>query len=295
MEFRDLNYFIDLVNIKNYHDTAIKNNVTQPAISAMVKRLESELNVQLVFKKSSRSELVITPAGMVLYKRAKKLVEEESSIKIEVKRASENNFRLGYSELAGSAWLAAVITHLNQGRMLANIETKQENSRYLEQHLREGKFDAIVFSRLDDELLPDIKTLTLQRYQYVLVVSENNPLAKKDEIDIFQIRDTPLIMRHKRFLSRIALERTFSKTGFRPKKKLIVDNIDATLQLVKQDMGVSYLMDTAIKNIPGIKAVPLINSQRNYCYSCLGIRKNFMPNDLQKKYLDILKEHQDFI
>ena len=122
----------------------------------MVKRLEEECGVQLIFKKASRAPLVITPAGQVLYKRAKKLVKEENSVKIEVKQANANNFRLGYSELAGKAWLASVITHLNQGRMLANIETKEENSHLLEQHLREGRFDVIVFSRLGDE--PNSKT-----------------------------------------------------------------------------------------------------------------------------------------
>jgi hypothetical protein len=174
--------------------------------------------VQLVFTKSSRAPLVITPAGQVLYKRAKKLVKEENSIKIEVKRANANNFRLGYSELAGKAWLALVITHLNQGRMLANIETKEENSHLLEQHLREGRFDVIVFSRLGDEPL----------------------------------------------------------TGS-----------------LRQGMGVSYLMDIAVENVPGVKAIPLVPSQRSYCYSSLGIRENFMPNEIQKKYLEILQQHQD--
>ena len=174
--------------------------------------------VQLVFTKSSRAPLVITPAGQVLYKRAKKLVKEENSIKIEVKRANANNFRLGYSELAGKAWLASVSTHLNQGRMLANIETKEENSHLLEQHLREGRFDVIVFSRLGDEPL----------------------------------------------------------TGS-----------------LRQGMGVSYLMDIAVENVPGVKAIPLVPSQRSYCYSSLGIRENFIPNEVQNQYLEILKEHQD--
>ena len=174
--------------------------------------------VQLVFTKSSRAPLVITPAGQVLYKRAKKLVKEENSIKIEVKRANANNFRLGYSELAGKAWLALVITHLNQGRMLANIETKEENSHLLEQHLREGRFDVIVFSRLGDEPL----------------------------------------------------------TGS-----------------LRQGMGVSYLMDIAVENVPGVKAIPLVPSQRSYCYSSLGIRENFIPNEVQKQYLEILKKNQD--
>lgn len=290
IEFRDLRYFIDLVESESYHATAQKNQVTQPAISAMVKRLEEECGGQLVFKKSSRAPLVITPAEQVLYKRAKKLVKEENLIKIEVKRANTNNFRLGYSELAGKAWLASVIT---QGRMLANIETKEENSHLLEQHLREGRFDVIVFSRLGDEPLPGIKTTPLQRYQYVLVVAEDSPLAQLDEIRIAQIKDMPLIMRHKRFLSRTSLDRLFAKTGFQPTKKLIVDNIDATLQLVRQGMGVSYLMDIAVENVPGVKAIPLVPSQRSYYYSSLGIRENFIPNEIQKQYLEILKKNQD--
>lgn len=294
MEFRDLRYFIDLVESESYRATAQKNQVTQPAISAMVKRLEAEFDVQLIFKKSSRANMVVTPAGQVLYRRAKTLVKEEDSIKIEVKRANASNFRLGYSELAGRAWLAQVITRLNQGRMLANIETKEENSHLLEQHLREGRFDVIVFSKLDDEPLPGIKTIPLGRYQYVLVVAEDSPLAQLDEVRLAQIKDTPLIMRHKRFLSRTALDRTFAKTGFRPAKKLIVDNIDATLQLVQQGMGVSFLMDIAVQNVPGIKAIPLVPSQRCYCYSTLGMRENFIPNELQKQYLDILQEHTDF-
>ncbi|EOD03630.1 transcriptional regulator [Lactobacillus delbrueckii subsp. jakobsenii ZN7a-9 = DSM 26046] len=94
--------------------------------------------------------------------------------------------------------------------MLANIETKEEDSHLLEQHLREGRFDVIVFSRLGDEPLPGIKTTPLQRYQYVLVVAEDSPLAQLDEIRIAQIKDTPLIMRHKCFLSRISLDRLFA-------------------------------------------------------------------------------------
>lgn len=53
------------------------------------------------------------------------------------------------------------------------------------------------------------------------------------------------------------------------------------------------MMDIAVENVPGIKAIPLVASQRSYCYSSLGIRENFMPNEIQKKYLEILQQHQD--
>lgn len=55
----------------------------------------------------------------------------------------------------------------------------KKNSHHLEHHLREGKYDAIVFSRLGNEKLPGIKLTTLETFQYNLVVPSNSPLANK--------------------------------------------------------------------------------------------------------------------
>ena len=52
-------------------------------------------------------------------------------------------------------------------------------------------------------------------------------------------------------------------------------------------------MDIAVQTIPGIKAIPLVASQRSYCYSSMEIHENFMPNEIQKQYLNILQQHQD--
>lgn len=289
MEFRDLKYFVKLVELKNYNQTAKFFNVTQPAISSMVKRLENEIGTTLIFQNKNRKNMTLSPAGKVVYKNAKELIKKERSIIIEAKRANENNFRLGYSELAGKEWLASVITKLNKGHLLASIETHEENSHHLEQHLREGKYDAIVFSRLENEKFSGIKLTTLETFQYNLVVPINSPLANLDQIDLFQIGNTPLIMRHKRFLSRTALDQISNKINFTPKKSLIVDSIDATLQLIEQGMGVGFLMNFAVKNNPNVKAIPLIPSQRIHCYSTLGIREGFVPNAIQKKCIDILK------
>lgn len=288
MEIKDLKYFKKLVETKSYILTARHFGVTQPAISAMIKRLEKEIGAKLVKQTNSRAQLVITPAGLVTYQQTKKILQVEKTILIEARRANETNFRLGYSELAGQSWLPEVITQLNQGHLLASVETYQENSHYLIQQLKEGRYDAIVFSRLGDEKMNDIKITDFAKYQYKLIVPSNSKLAQMDEIDLFQLRNIPLIMRHQRFLSRIALDRIMARTGFKPKKKLIVDNIEATAQLISEGMGVGYLMDSAINHLPNVTAVPLIPSQQINCYSSLAIRNDFIPSSIQQKCLDIL-------
>ncbi|RVU77460.1 MULTISPECIES: LysR family transcriptional regulator [Lactobacillus] len=289
MEFKDLEYFQKLVETKSYIETANYFHVTQPAITAMVKRLEKEVDTKLIFKINNRAQMNITPAGLVVYRQAKNLLQAEQAVLMEAKRASENNFRLGYSEIAGSAWLASVITQLNQGHLLASIETHQDNSEHLVRNLREGKYDAILFSKLSDEQISGIKITNLRKYQYDLIVPANSELARQSEIDIFQTRNIPLIMRHKRFLSRIALEKVKTRTGFKPNKKLVVDSIDATTQLISKGMGIGYLMNLAVKNRPGVVAVPLIPSQQVDCYACLAVREDFIPNQIQEKCLEILR------
>lgn len=290
METKDYLYFIKLVECRSYIKTAQFFGITQPAISAMVKRLEKGIGTKLFIKRGSNSSLHITNAGKVVYRAAKELVRIETAMKVDAKRASKNQFKLAYSELAGSLLLPAIITKLNQGNLLANVETYQENSHLLEGHILEGKYDAIIFSRLTDEYIKGIKSVVLQKHEYQLIVPASSELAKKSEIDLFTIGTIPLIMRHKRFLSRTALDRIFAKINFHPQKRLIVDSIDATLELVRNNMGVAYLMNSTVKNIPGVVAVPLVPSQKQYVYQCLGIRENAIPNEFQKACLEIIQE-----
>lgn len=289
MKIQDLIYFCDLVKSHSYSKTALNFDVTQPAITAMVKRLETELNVKLIFQSSKRATLQITTSGMIIFKKAQKILQDIDMMKIEAKRANHHNFVLGYSELAGSIWLASIVQKLNQGKLLANIEMHQENSVILEKHLREGKFDAIIFSRLADTHFRDLHQTILGKYQFKLLVPLSSKLASKKQIDIFQTSELPLLIRHKRFLSHQALKQIFKKTGFKPKKKLLIDNLSAMEQLVKDGLGIGFILDTNLSFPNGVKAVPLIPSQRAYGYASLAVRKDFYPNKIQSEYLDILK------
>lgn len=63
MNFRDLEYFVQLANDRNYTKTAQHFSVSQPTITYMVKRLEDELQVQLFVRDQSHHQVNLTLAG----------------------------------------------------------------------------------------------------------------------------------------------------------------------------------------------------------------------------------------
>lgn len=287
MDIKDLEYYCELIKTKSYSETAKFFHVTQPTISAMQKRIEKELQAKLIYK-NTRAPMHVTHAGLVTYRFAKKMISQEQMLKKDVQRAQKNNFILGYSELAGSVWLPLVINDLNQGKLLANIETYQENSELLKRRLLQGYFDAIVYSRLENEKTRGINETILGKHPFKFLVPCSHPLSQNKEIDIYQVADTPLIMRHHRYLSNLAIHKIFERTGFRPKKKLYIDNIEAMEELVQNQMGIGFVMDTELKSNEKMKVISPIFSQQIFAYTCLGIRKSFLPNEYQKKYLKIL-------
>ena len=102
MNEKDLLYFCTLVKTGSYTETANKFDVTQPTISMAIKRLSNEFNDPLITQNNRKSNLKLTVAGELLYKKANFLLKEIESISYDVKHASDDKIRLAFSGEAGS-------------------------------------------------------------------------------------------------------------------------------------------------------------------------------------------------
>lgn len=74
MELLHLKYFKRVAENLNYTKTANELNVSQPALSMMIKKLEQELNVELFYKKGRN--VFLTDNGSILLKSANNIFNE---------------------------------------------------------------------------------------------------------------------------------------------------------------------------------------------------------------------------
>ncbi|WP_056980762.1 LysR family transcriptional regulator [Lentilactobacillus parafarraginis] len=79
MDERDLAYFCKLIELGSYTKTATFFDVTQPTISASIKRLTLKYSDPLITKENRKSKLVLTAAGTILYQKGLKILENIKS------------------------------------------------------------------------------------------------------------------------------------------------------------------------------------------------------------------------
>ncbi|ANZ57596.1 hypothetical protein BGL34_04485 [Fructilactobacillus lindneri] len=76
MKVRNLEYFEKLIELKNFSSVADYFNVGQPAISMGIRRLEEDTGHELIIHNSKHNIVILTPAGMILHKHAKVLINQ---------------------------------------------------------------------------------------------------------------------------------------------------------------------------------------------------------------------------
>jgi LysR family hydrogen peroxide-inducible transcriptional activator len=101
VQFAQLKYFLALASTKNYSTAAEQCNVSQPALSMAIRKLEDDLDLMLIDRKSN--PISLTEKGELIASQAVKILEEMSILE---KLASE----LLLDKLNGSITLSIIPT-----------------------------------------------------------------------------------------------------------------------------------------------------------------------------------------
>ena len=89
MEFKWLEDFVLLSQVKNFSKAADLRNITQPAFSRRIQSLELSLGIPLIDRSCFPMEL--TPAGLYFYEQAIVLIENMTETRVTLKNRSSNN------------------------------------------------------------------------------------------------------------------------------------------------------------------------------------------------------------
>jgi len=168
MLLRQLEYLAALDLERHFGRASRACHVSQPALSAALRRLEDELGVELV-RRGRRFE-GFTPEGERVLTWARRTLADAEALAQEAQRLRgglEGTLRLGAipTSLAASVQITSRFRSRHP-RMC--IEVLSLSSREIAAGLRAGKLDAGL-TYLDNEPLEEVRTLALWREHYYLV------------------------------------------------------------------------------------------------------------------------------
>ncbi|MCH8476638.1 MAG: LysR family transcriptional regulator, partial [Wenzhouxiangella sp.] len=96
MNFRAIQYLVTLAEVRHFSKAAEMCHVSQPTLSTQIRKLEEELEVQLVER--SPRQVMLTPIGEAVVERARAVLGELEAMRAIARRARDphsGTLRLG--------------------------------------------------------------------------------------------------------------------------------------------------------------------------------------------------------
>ncbi|MFC8262027.1 LysR substrate-binding domain-containing protein [Streptomyces sp. NPDC057291] len=213
MLLRQLEYLVALARERHFVRAAAACYVSQPSLSAAIRRLERELGVPIV-RRGRRYE-GLTPEGEVVLAWAHRLLAERDGLRQELSALRDG--------LSGTLRLGVVPTALPTASLLTNpfcerhprarVSIESLSSAEITHGLAEFELDAAMTYLDDDTRGGGLRRLPLYEERYVLLTPVDGPLATAATARWAQAAALPLCLLGPRMRNRRIIDECFAADG----------------------------------------------------------------------------------
>ena len=268
---------------KNFTRAAEELSLTQPAVSHHIALLEQDLGIKIFHR--SKGELKLTAEGEIAIKYAKRIkaLYEKMQQAISDEEKHMTKIRVGITHTAESSVIAEVLAKYGNANTGISITIITDTINNL--------YDMLSNYELD----PRISAQLLDTDYIVCVVSNNNPLAKKNTVTLADIKKEKMILRLPNSGTRNLFMSHLESLGMSIDDfnvVLEVDNIATIKDLIRKDMGISILAHSACLDElkkGKITALPIENLSMIRGINIL-YHKDFGHNDILQAITKIYNE-----
>ena len=208
MELNQLEYFVALAHIKNFTKAAKSLNVSQPALSRSIGRLEKDLNVKL-FARDSR-KVALTQYGQTFLSYAERILLELETARQDIMNMAEPDsgvINLSFMHSLGAYLVPDLVKEFRKLYPKIQFSLNQNHSFLLSKQLFKGESDLCLCSAPIN--MSDIAWVPLLTEKLYIIVPTTHPLAQKDIINMEEIASEPFITLKPRYGLRTKTEHLF--------------------------------------------------------------------------------------
>lgn len=214
MEIYQIKVFLEVARHLSFTDAADALNLTQPAVSAKIKSLESELGTPVFYRLGRKVEL--TEVGHFLLAEAPKLIQVEHQLLQtieEIKKGKVGNLKIGCTTAIAEGWLPSIL--FNYRQKYPEIQTRCivfESVEYLYRAMTSHQVD-IGISDVSFDGLSDITTTCIDTIHYSAFLASTHPFAKQSWLSIQELKHEPWVILPAGSPSRLIFESRLTELG----------------------------------------------------------------------------------
>lgn len=244
MEMNQIRYFLAICEHRNFTHAANASNVSQPSLTAAIKKLEEELGDALFIR--DRAGCRLTPLGQLMRPRLERVHAETREAKAEAVRHTRLErvpISIGIGETIGQSKISKAVEAFRARLPQAEIELIVASTETMLTGLRDGDFDVAITAEQVSEELYRIDPLYSESYK--VVVSKDHPLTKLPYVSLADLADTTMLDRPNCEM-RDTLHGTCADHGHELYATYRSNRVDWLIELARQGAGAVILPQTAI-------------------------------------------------
>jgi LysR family transcriptional regulator, transcriptional activator of the cysJI operon len=243
----NLDIFAVVVEQQSLNRASQLLNISQPALSRKIMRLEEELGVELFLRKGKRLEL--TRAGQICYEYAQEQQQRERKLHKELKafRSGEKpqSLTIGASLTTLQSTLPDLITIYTREYPNTDIKAITGKTHEIVPLVKERKVDiGLVASRIEHA---GLTCLPLFDDHLCLVLPEDHPSSDKPEWEAGDLDRLPMILFSRGTWYRILMDDLFQRYGIHPDVKMEIDSFEAIIRLVSTCKTATLLPESYLR------------------------------------------------
>lgn len=295
LKFRHLLLIDTLGRTRNMHLAAQQMNLSQPAISKMLKEIESLLGFAL-FERQPRSmpptalgEHVLRYAQIAL-NDARSFVQQISSLR----EGGHGHLKVGGIFAATAVALPEAILQIKQRSPLLSIEVVEQTSNHLMEMLEEKKLDLAVARFTDQSQQQRYDFQPLAPEPFCIVVNNRHPLADAGPTSLQQLVDLPWILYPVGTPIRARMELAFAEAGVgMPRNTVDTISMQTFLQVLQRGPMIGMLPNAMVNPLLDSGQLKTLDTPLHLVPQDYGIltRKGEQLVGAALEFAEILKEN----
>ncbi len=247
MNLKDLKYLVALADTGHFGKAAERSFVSQPTLSAQLKKLEEYLGVKLVERQPKNVQL--TEVGKQIVVRARRMLDEGDEI-VALARSNTDPFagklKVALIPTIGPYLLPRVMQKIRKGLPHLGLMLYEYQTESLLKRLRDGEIDLGIMAM--PALADGVETRDLYEENFTVALPNNHPLASKATIKVQDLKGhTLLLLEDGHCLRDQALE-VCSRVDVKEAEDFRATSLETLRQMVVAGLGITLLPEMAVES-----------------------------------------------
>jgi len=250
IKLKDLRYLVAVADSRHFGRAAERCFVSQPTLSAQLKKLEQYLGVQLIERQPNN--VTLTDAGEQIVARARRILEASEEV-VTLARAHRDplagGLRLALLPTIGPYLLPRVSQAIRKSLPRLELGLYEYQTAPMLAKLQSGEIDVGILA-LPVEL-DGLEARELYSEPFTVAVPATHKLAKRDTVRVEELKgETVLLLEDGHCLRDQALE-VCSRIGAQEKQDFRATSLETLRQMVATGAGITLLPELASRGAYG--------------------------------------------